>query len=798
MTLHGNFLLTARTVAASHGASILAITPLVLVGGIPRASWPRREALIQWVVLAAAIAYVFAPSQTLALSFLPMPVLAWAAVRASLRVVSLQLLLVSVMTTLMSIQGWGPFAVLSGGHLRSTGTTGALVQAFLIACALIALPLAVAVEQRRGALSRVTQSEELFRKSFTDSMVGMVLLRHTAEGTLRIVEVNETAGEILGGTDDGDLEGRDWGALLSSPTPLDTIVQELLTGVRGGWRDEVLLADDSSRRVAVSLSPLSGHDGEAMFTAQMIDITAAHDASHRLRTEKDFTAAILNTTGCLIIVVDIGSGCLVGMNPAAQEVTGYDEHEVMDRPFWEMLIPAEDRVAVEAAYSSPSGAAVPLTQESDLCTKLGARRRVMWSSAFLSDGTGLRTHVVMTGIDVTNERTTAGLVGHLMRAASTTAFIGTALDGRVTVFNSGAERMVGYPAREMIGRYLPVDLFDPLELAARAADLGVPADLRLLTKELEKTGLPQTSDWTCVRKDGSRFTASVTISPVTDAFGQHIGYLGVGNDVTEQRRGQELLIATLQKEREAVDRLRQLDQAKSDFVSTVSHELRTPITSISGYTEMLQDGVAGDLTPGQNRLVDAVRRNGDRLIALADDLLTLSSFESGTFTLDATIVDVRDVVHRAQETLSPLTVDRKLDISFEMPHQPVSVTGDPSHLERVVFNLVSNAVKFTEDGGTIRCRLYASAQEAVLEVSDTGIGIPQAEQAGLFTRFFRSSTAQERAIQGTGLGLSIVSSIVQSHGGEITVESAHMEGTTFTVRLPLVEKAAYVGSHAAR
>jgi signal transduction histidine kinase len=115
----------------------------------------------------------------------------------------------------------------------------------------------------------------------------------------------------------------------------------------------------------------------------------------------------------------------------------------------------------------------------------------------------------------------------------------------------------------------------------------------------------------------------------------------------------------------------------------------------------------------------------------------------------------------------------------------VLVLGDRLQLERVLTNLLGNAVKFTEDGGRIECRVERHDDEAWVTVSDTGIGIPAAEQSGVFQRFFRSTTAQDRAIQGTGLGLSIVAATVAAHGGRIDVESAHLQGTTFTVRLPL-------------
>ena len=273
---------------------------------------------------------------------------------------------------------------------------------------------------------------------------------------------------------------------------------------------------------------------------------------------------------------------------------------------------------------------------------------------------------------------------------------------------------------------------------------------------------------------------------VIDAVGATLGYLCVGRDVTDQRRSQELLVEALEKERHGMDRLRRLDAAKNDFVSTVSHELRTPTTSIVGYTEMLRDGSAGEPTAEQVPMLEAIARNGDRLIAVASDLLTLSELESGdTSQWERSPVLLGHVVEQAEEAILPLLGGRDLEVDFVVPDDDVTVIGDAAHLDRVLTNLLSNAVKFTPDGGSISCRLRVEGAAAVLEVSDTGIGIPAEEQAELFTKFFRSSTAQERAIQGTGLGLSIIDSIVAAHGGDIAVRSAHLQGTTFTVTLPL-------------
>ncbi len=227
--------------------------------------------------------------------------------------------------------------------------------------------------------------------------------------------------------------------------------------------------------------------------------------------------------------------------------------------------------------------------------------------------------------------------------------------------------------------------------------------------------------------------------------------------------------------------------AKTEFVATVSHELRTPMTSISGYVEMLQDDEGGTLTDEQRDFVDAIRRNSDRLTALANDLLTLSSMESGTFVHEHVIVDLLEVVAAAELDLHRRSQHSGLDVTFEVPPEPVLVRGDAQSLESVVSNLVGNAIKFTQAGGSVQCTLQVNAGEARLQVTDNGLGIPEDEQRDLFTRFFRSSTAQRYAIQGSGLGLTIVDAIVKSHDGDISVDSGHLAGSTFTVNLPLAK-----------
>ncbi|MDP3967138.1 MAG: PAS domain S-box protein [Nocardioides sp.] len=765
----------AAVMLLSHPAAILIAVPLAYLRGLEPIDWRSRETALQWAAMLGASAAVFSPGQASPFAFVLFPLLLWGALRIGVRSVAWQLLAIAVLTT--TLVALHPVLV-DEPDVRALVT---LLQAFLVSAALITLPLAVVVDQRRVLGQRMAESEELFRRSFSESLTGMLLLRRTdtrrGQPRLVISELNETAAEILGDTAD-ELLGRDFAEMLDGDVSVPQVVTEMELGLRPGWTHESALLVGERRRVRVMVSLLSGGASDGVFVAQMIDVTAAHLAAQDLRTERDFTTAILGTTASLILVVAV-DGLVVGMNEAAQAATGLRETEVVGQPVWNNVVAPEQREEVRSWFTAERG--VPTEHEVPLLTRTGARRQVAWTCSYLRDEHGLTTHAVMTGIDVTGERTTRRLVSHLLEAASATSIIGTDLSGRITVFNRGAEELVGYAAEEVLTVATPALFLDPEEIA-RVGPFELPEVLRRLSEHTDG----DFSDWTLVTKGGDRLTVSLTVSLVNDSFGDHIGFLIVGRDVTEQRRQSESLERSLAKEREIVEDMRRLDRAKDDFISTVSHELRTPLTSIVGYTEMMQDGVGGEVDPEQDRLLEIVRRNAERLTTLVEDLLTLSRMESGSFALERTTLDLREVLASAHDSLRPLVDSRGVRVEFALPEQTVPVTGDRLQLERVALNLVGNAVKFTEDGGAVVCRLAVDdPTRAVVEVSDTGIGVPADEIDKLFTRFFRSSNAQERAIQGTGLGLSIVRRIIEAHDGSITVESEEGVGTTFTVELPV-------------
>jgi two-component system, OmpR family, phosphate regulon sensor histidine kinase PhoR len=239
---------------------------------------------------------------------------------------------------------------------------------------------------------------------------------------------------------------------------------------------------------------------------------------------------------------------------------------------------------------------------------------------------------------------------------------------------------------------------------------------------------------------------------------------------------------------EMVERLGVLDRAKNDFLAEVSRELRGPLASVLGYIELLTDASAGTVTDEQRRMLNIVERNGEQLIVLIDNLLTMSRLEAGTFEPKLAPIDLDAIVRRVCEAASPAAMEGCLYIDVELEHE-LALVGDEGQIERALHNLVLNAVKFTPGGGHVNVSARADGDDIVIDVRDSGIGIPIDEQDDLFARFFNAKSAPRRSTLGTGLGLYIVKQIVDGHDGEVGAVSAEGRGSTFTMRLPARPKA---------
>lgn len=225
-------------------------------------------------------------------------------------------------------------------------------------------------------------------------------------------------------------------------------------------------------------------------------------------------------------------------------------------------------------------------------------------------------------------------------------------------------------------------------------------------------------------------------------------------------------------------------QVKDEFFALVSHELRTPLTSIMGYLELVRDD-EDELPADTRRFLEVVDRNAQRLLRLVGDMLFVAQVEAGRLSLERSSVDLRTVAQDAVEAARPAAARGRVTLELDAAPGP-PITGDRDRLGQMIDNLISNALKFTPEGRAVRVSLRDDGRDAVLEVGDEGVGIPEADQEHLFERFFRASTAVSKAVPGAGLGLTIVKTIVEAHGGSIALTSTEGIGTTVRVTLPHV------------
>jgi PAS domain S-box-containing protein len=329
-------------------------------------------------------------------------------------------------------------------------------------------------------------------------------------------------------------------------------------------------------------------------------------------------------------------------------------------------------------------------------------------------------------------------------------------DRRLLSVNHQFEDMFGVPATQVVGRQL--DELQPLvqhvfaepdEVHERVASTAADATARF-TQTFQQVW-PQ-----------ERLLELFSTPVVSD--GHFLGRLYGFRDVTQER---------------------ELDRVKTEFVSQVSHELRTPLTAIKGFTEMLLDGDAGDINAEQQEYLDIVKSNVDRLVALINDLLDISRIESGRIKLNLASIDVTAIIASVVTTMRPLLSGKNQTLTTEVePHLPLA-TGDNDRVVQVVTNLISNAHKYTQAGGSIVVRVERTGDLVRVAVNDNGMGIPAEDVPKLFTRFFRVDSSLTREIGGTGLGLSIVKSIVEMQGGTVSVDTELGKGSTFAFTLPV-------------
>lgn len=231
--------------------------------------------------------------------------------------------------------------------------------------------------------------------------------------------------------------------------------------------------------------------------------------------------------------------------------------------------------------------------------------------------------------------------------------------------------------------------------------------------------------------------------------------------------------------------LQKLDEAKDEFVSMASHQLRTPLTSVKGYIDMVLQGDAGKITPMQRQLLSEAFTSSERMVHLINDFLNVSRLQTGKFMLDRRPVELAKLVGQEVESLRTTAAARTLELRYRAPARIPVLYLDADKLRQVIMNFIDNAIYYSREDSAITVKLRVDQGDVVLEVHDTGIGVPKDEQAHLFTKFFRAGNARKQRPDGTGVGLYLAKKVITEHGGSMVFSSVEGEGSVFGFRLPV-------------
>lgn len=364
--------------------------------------------------------------------------------------------------------------------------------------------------------------------------------------------------------------------------------------------------------------------------------------------------------------------------------------------------------------------------------------------------------------------------------SSQDAIASKTLDGIVTSWNSAAERLFGFTAAEMIGQ--PITRIIPQELQHE--------EVEILAK-LRRGERIERYETTRIRKDGERLDISLTISPLRDSTGAIVGAAKIAHDITARRRAERQVAQLaaerelfLESERAARSEAERLSHLKDEFLATLSHELRTPLHAIQGWAALLRERRARP--DDYQRGLETIERNVRLQVQIVNDLLDMSRIISGKIHLEVQPVYLHDIVNNAIEAVRQSAVAKTIRIQPILDSRIGLVRGDPSRLHQVLWNLMSNAVKFTPKGGRIQVVLERVNSHVEISVEDSGIGIRAEFLPHVFDRFRQADASTSRRYGGLGLGLSIVKNLVELHGGAVRVKSpGENQGSTFIVSLPI-------------
>lgn len=560
----------------------------------------------------------------------------------------------------------------------------------------------------------------------------------------------------------------------------DDLVDDLKSVLEEQKEKEIQIRDRSNTPFLLRMLPYRSGDKVSGVVLTLIDVSSLEKAQADLEKFK-FMAEAANDPFTLVNE----DGRFIYFNPAFCSSLGYSEEEIRDLSVVD-VDPNYDLARLRELSQSAKAERIPAFESVNI-RKNGTRFpvEVSVSSVKLGDESTLFANVRnITGRKLAEEEL------HLQQMAIQAAKNGititnsTESDCPIIYANPGFLEMTGYDSEDVIGqncRFLQGEDTDPKTRARVQKSVADGKPCRVTIKNY--------------RKDGTPFWNDLTITPVFNQDGQLTNFVGVQTDVTKQRKIQKKLEdanlevkKTLRQLKKSEQAAKQASLSKSQFLANMSHELRTPMTAVLGFADMLGNELADE---EQTEKVDTIKRNGNYLLALLNDILDLSKIEAGKLSIAKESVDIRKVIEDVKSLMNVRAIDEGVPLSFKWKSKvPAKLTADHVRLRQILVNLIANALKFTDEGQVTVTTELKHDPKPTLEVSvvDTGIGMTEEQQEKLFEPFYQATESTSKQFGGTGLGLSISRRLAQGMKADIRVSSQVGVGSEFTLSIPVQNK----------
>jgi PAS domain S-box-containing protein len=481
-------------------------------------------------------------------------------------------------------------------------------------------------------------------------------------------------------------------------------------------------------------------------------------------------------------------GKFLSVNHAGAALLGYSTTEILNLSLYD-ITPQERHPYVTGylEHIKKTGAA---EGQMLTCHKDGSTRIWMFKNVLeiAKDG---NSYVIGNAIDISERHRlerdlerTKQFLDDVLCAASEVSIIATDEYGLITVFNSGAEKMLGYEAEEMIGKETPMKIYREEEVIERGRLLSIEFGkevngLKTLIKKAVKYGFER-SEWDYVRKNGEVSRASVAVTPIKNKAGKVTGYLGIGLDISAMNKQREELKVAKVKAEEA-------NVAKSEFLANMSHEIRTPLNGVIGFTDLV---LKTNLNETQLQYLSIVNQSANALLSIINDILDFSKIEAGKLELSIEKCDLYEMSAQATDIITYQIQTKGLEMLLNIPYDlPRFIWADSVRLKQIMINLLSNASKFTEKGEIeLKIEVVDIVDEQThfrFSVRDTGIGIKPDKQQKIFEAFSQEDGTTTKKYGGTGLGLTISNKLLGLMGSKLELISIPGKGSTFYFDLHL-------------